>query len=168
MTQTWNVTFSKLPENLEELKALPMADLKNPHETAALVLCVLAQYPKNVEASLEMLNYLGGPRPLTPFDKQFLQDRFRGKDYIVNSFFAGSSIDNGYTPSQPYTVTIQETPHSKDQISEGYLSLFVQSSGADSLRQIKLRNKPSTGQWFLWEQFLLSDIRVPKELDPWA
>ena len=40
--------------------------------------------------------------------------------------------------------------------------------GADSARQIRLRTKPSTGQWFLWEQFLLSDIRVPVSADPWA
>ena len=35
-------------------------------------------------------------------------------------------------------------------------------------RQIRLRTKPSTGEWFLWEQFILSDIRPPKSADPWA
>ena len=34
--------------------------------------------------------------------------------------------------------------------------------------QIKLRHKPSTDQWFLWEQFLFSDIRPPVGADPWA
>ena len=44
----------------------------------------------------------------------------------------------------------------------------VESGGADSPRQIRLRTKPSTGEWFLWEQFILSDIRPPKSADPWA
>lgn len=35
-------------------------------------------------------------------------------------------------------------------------------------RPLKLRNKPSTGQWFLWEQQLLTGIRIPVEADPWA
>ena len=61
-----------------------------------------------------------------------------------------------------------ENPYSRSNISEGYLTLQVNSGGADSPRQIKLRSKPSTGQWFLWEQFLLADIRQPVAADPWA
>lgn len=53
-------------------------------------------------------------------------------------------------------------------MEQGYLTLHIRSGGADSPRQIKLRQKPSTGQWFLWEQFLLSDIRPPVSADPWA
>ncbi|WP_442872029.1 DUF6935 domain-containing protein [Blautia sp.] len=48
------------------------------------------------------------------------------------------------------------------------MTLYVACSGADSPRPLKLRNKPSTGQWFLWEQQLLTGIRIPKEADPWA
>jgi hypothetical protein len=40
------------------------------------------------------------------------------------------------------------------------------SGGADSPRQIKLRRKGE--QWFLWEQFLLPDIRKPESSNPWA
>ena len=61
-----------------------------------------------------------------------------------------------------------ENPYARDNIDEGYLTLQVESGGADSPRQIRLRTKPSTGQWFLWEQFLLSDVRVPVSADPWA
>ena len=34
-------------------------------------------------------------------------------------------------------------------------------------RPIKLRRKGS-GQWFLWEQYLMTGIRVPTSADPWA
>ena len=42
------------------------------------------------------------------------------------------------------------------------------SGGADNPRPIKLRKKPSTGQWFLNDIQCLSDIRVPVAEDPWA
>ena len=36
-------------------------------------------------------------------------------------------------------------------------------------RPVKLRQKPSTGEWFLWEYSSpLSGIRIPASQDPWA
>ena len=101
-------------------------------------------------------------------DKQFIRDRFRGKEYLMRSYFSGSSPENNYTPVQPYRVVVLENAYSRSQIGEGYLNLYVVCSGADSPRPLKLRNKPSTGQWFLWEQQLLTGTRIPKEADPWA
>ena len=65
-------------------------------------------------------------------------------------------------------LTFFENPYSRDQFDDGYLTLYIKSGGGDNPRQVKLRTKPSTGQWFLWEQFLLSDIRQPVSADPWA
>ena len=49
------------------------------------------------------------------------------------------------------------------------LRLFIATPGADSPRPIKLRQKPSTGEWFLWEYSSpLSGIRIPAAQDPWA
>ena len=90
------------------------------------------------------------------------------KDYVPRSYFAGATPDNNYEPSEPYTIKFFENPYARDNIDEGYLTLQVESGGADSPRQIRLRTKPSTGEWFLWEQFILSDIRPPKAADPWA
>ena len=168
MPNTYTVTFAQLPSSLAELQALPEASLAQPHFAAALTVAALCQYPANPNACLEMLDYLRGPRPLTPYDKQFIRDRFRGKDYVPRSYFAGTSPDNNYTPAQPYTVTFFENAYSRAEYAQGYIMLHVNSSGADSPHQVKLRLKPSTGQWFLWEQYLLPDIRAPKALDPWA
>ena len=66
----------------------------------------------------------------------------------------------------PYAVSVASNPYSFT--NENWAVMHVQSSGADSLRQIKLRKKPSTGQWFLNEIQCLSDIRIPVEADPWA
>ena len=162
----YRVTFSKLPETLAEMQTLPEASLLQPQFAAALTVAALALYPKNREQALEMLAFLQGPRELSVFDEQFLADRFRDKDYVPRSYFLGATPENGYAPTEPFTVEFFENPYSRSQ--EGYLTLHVRSGGADSPRQIKLRNKPSTGQWFLWEQFLLSDIRKPVADDPWA
>lgn len=164
--KTYTVTLEKLPESLEELKAMPQASLKKPEETAALAVAALCVYPFNKEASLDMLDYLKGPQPLSPYEKQFIADRFMDKDYVPRSYFAGATPDNNYIPNEPLVIKFTENQYSRND--EGYLNLWVSSSGADSPRNIKLRNKPSTGEWFLWEQMILSGIRVPKAQDPWA
>ena len=165
---SYTVFFPQLPVNLAQLQAMPEGALRQPEHTAALTVAALCIYPVNKDSALEMLEYLQGPRGITPYDKQFLADRFRDKDYVPRSYFAGATPQNNYEPSEPYTITVFENPYSRSQIGEGYLTLHIRSGGADSPRQIKLRNKPSTGQWFLWEQFLLSDIRKPVSADPWA
>lgn len=166
MDQTYTVCFSQLPTTLAQLQAMPESSLREPQHTAALTIAALCLYPSDRENALQMLAYLQGPRELSAYDKQFLVDRFRDKDYVPRSFFDGATPQNNYTPTQPYTVTFFENPYSRT--NDGYLTLHVRSGGADSPRQLKLRQKPSTGQWFLWEQFLLSDIRMPVAADPWA
>ena len=167
--KSYTVMFETLPQSLAELQALPEAALTEPHHAAALSVAALCVYPQNRQAAEEMLHFLQGPRGLTGYDKQFLADRFMdGKDYVPRSYFAGALPENGYTPKQPYSITFFENPHSRQNIAEGYITLWVRSGGADSPREVKLRNKPSTGQWFLWEQLLLADIRKPAELDEWA
>ena len=166
--KTYTVTLSKIPANLAELKEMNEGALKEPQYTAALTIAALSVYPKDKEACFEMLTYLHGPRGLSVMDKQFIADRFRDKDYVPRSYFRGARPENNYEPAVPYTLDFFENPYSRDQLKDGYLTLHIRSGGADSPRQIKLRTKPSTGQWFLWEQFLLSDIRKPVSLDPWA
>lgn len=73
--------------------------------------------------------------------------------------------DNDYTPTEPFTITIESNHTSEAE--QGYMKLFIPCGGADSPRPIKLRMK-GDGKWFLWEQYLLTDIRQPKSADPWA
>ena len=139
------ITLERLPATVEELAAMPQAALTVPEEVAALTVAALARFPENQEDAVRMLDFLRGPRPLNGIDKQFLKDRFRGKEYLMRSFFAGSSPENNYTPSMPYRVVVSENPYSRSQLK-----------------------KPSTGQWFLWEQQLLAGIRIPAAADPWS
>ena len=162
------IIFNSIPESLDDFKALAEAEQSSPFGTAALTVLAFCVYPKNKELSLRMLDLLRGPRPLSVMDKQFIADRFRDKDYVPRSYFEGAAPENNYEPKVPYTLNFFENPYSRTNIAEGYLTLHINSGGADSARQIKLRQKPSTGQWFLWEQFLLADVRKPVSADPWA
>lgn len=164
--QYWKVTFNEPPRTLDMLRRLPEANLKEPHYAAALLIPALCLWSANQNAALEMINFLKGPQGLSTYEIQFINERLRGKEYLPFSYFEGSNPKNGYEPSQPYTVTVSTVPTSFDE--EGYAKLYLQSSGADSPRPVQLRQKPSSGEWYLWDQMLLSDIRVPVSADPWA
>ena len=159
------ITFDSLPCNLEELKAIPYSSLNQPEYAAALFLAVMMHYTANREETYEMLEYLKGPYGLSTYEKQFLSDRMADGDYVVRSFFNGTSPDNDYTPSIPYTV---ETERGFEQEIDGRMKIFISSSGADTKRHVMLRHKVSTDQWFIEDQMLLAMIRTPKSQDPWA
>ena len=89
---TYQVTFESLPKTLDELKALPQAALTRPEDTAALTIAALCVYPTDPAASIAMLDFLRGPRPLSPMEQQFIRDRFMdGRDYLARSYFDGAT-----------------------------------------------------------------------------
>ena len=163
----YTVTLAKLPLTLEEMKSMPQASLKDPADTVALTVAALCAYPSNPNECYAMLDYLRGPRPLSTMEKQFIRDRFMdGRDYIPRSYFKGAVPDNDYTPNFPYVIEFQDSV--SPIAEEGYKKFDLKSGGADSMRPVMLRAKPSTGEWFLWDQILLGQIRVPKSKDAWA
>ncbi len=166
--KTVKVTLDALPRTLADLQGMPQADLTDPNAVAALTIAALCAFSADHDASFAMLNFLRGPRPMSPMDEAFICDRFMdGKDYIPRSHFDGATPDNDYTPATPYTVTVKEQSNSREQ--EGYITLYLTSGGADSTRPLTLRYKPSTNQWFLWEySSILTTIRIPKSQDAWA
>jgi hypothetical protein len=163
----YTVTFASLPKSLEEMMKLKEAQLQTPQDTAALTVACLALYPENKEEAIRMLDYLRGPRPLSVMEQQFLRDRFMdGRSYIPYSYFHGASVENNYTPSVPYVIGMSDSHAAIAE--EGYRIMDLKSAGADHARTVTLRLKPSTGQWFLFDQALLAQIREPAKNDPWA
>ena len=134
--RTKTVTFSEMPETLEQMKALPEAAMKDPLDVAALTVAALCVYPFNKDESIKMLNFLKGPQPLSPYEISFIADRFRDADYIPRSYMNGATPQNNYMPQRPYSVTVYELAHSRDNLNEGYLTVNLNSGGADSPRQI--------------------------------
>ena len=160
-------TFQAVPRNVQELQALPEASLTDVYATAALSVLALLRYEEDKAASLEMLDFLKGPDNLSPSERQFIADRLMdGKFYKIRSYFAGATPANNYTPARPLSITVSSNPYSFD--NENWATLWLHSGGADNPRPVRLRKKPSTGQWFLVEIQYLSDVRVPAAEDKWA
>lgn len=158
--------FDSLPESADEIKSLPEASLDTPYKTAALTLCALCAYAAAPDIGRDMLNFLKGPHPLSPYEISFLNDRFRDGKHVPFSYFEGATPENNYTPDKPFTVKIFSNPYSFQ--NEGWATLHLRSGGADSPRQIKLRQKQSEGKWYLSEQMVMVGIRPAKQDDAWA
>lgn len=163
--KTEKIVFDTMPMSYEEFVSLPQAKMETPFETASLTVLAFCFYSADKNMCLKMLDFLRGPRPLSPMDKSFIADRFRDKDYVPRSYFNGATPDNDYMPIEPYTLEISENPYSYD--NQGMAKLYIRSGGADSPRAIELR-KAKDGKWYLWEQYILSDIRQPESANPWA
>jgi len=162
------VVFTSIPTSLQEFAALPQAAMQNPFDTAAMVVLAFGIYKVDRNLSLSMLNHLKGPQPLSNQEISFIADRMAQNnkvEYIAESYFLGATPANNYTPTVPYTVQVNENPYSYEQ--SGYAQVFITCGGADSPRPVKMR-QAKDGKWYLWEQFLLSDIRPPEAADPWA
>ena len=158
-------TFQALPESLAQMQALPEAALTDPFQTAALTVCALCAYAADKTIGTEMLNWLRGPRPLSPYDISFLNDRFMDGHYVPFSYFAGAVPANDYTPAQPYSLTFEAGPYA--DANPGYKKLHIRSGGADNPREVLLR-RTADGRWLLWDQFLMLSIRQPRGDDFWA
>ena len=159
------IVFDAMPASLEEFKNLPQAAMDTPFKTAAMAVLAFTYYPVDKAMSLAMLDFIKGPKPLSPMEKQFIADRFMDKDYVPRSYFEGATPANDYEPAEPYTIIVSENPYSYQ--NEGYATLYMTSGSADSPRSVQLR-KAKDGKWYLWDQFLLADIRKPDSADPWA
>ena len=161
------IIIQKIPESLPEFEALA-AGQRTPEKISALFLCALSLFDRNMADGVSAMNLLRGPKPMTPYDAQFLRDRLRGKAYLPLAYFEGATPQNGYKPNVPYVLNVLSDPRPQD-IEPGYPRVFLKTAGADSPRPMKLRQKASTGEWFLWEySSILSGIRIPAAEDPWA
>ena len=62
--KTEDIVFPTVPDTFEGFIALPQAAMSTPFETAAMTVIALCVYPRAPETSVQMLNFLRGPRPL--------------------------------------------------------------------------------------------------------
>lgn len=156
------IVFNELPQSAAEVRPDT-----NAQQVAAYAVAALARYESSPEEAIAMLDALLGPRPVDGIGKQFLQDRFRGKPYLMRSYFKGAKPENNYQPTLPYTVVVQTNAYTYQE--KDYARFMIVCGGADAPRPLTLRKKASTGEWFLWDyKGLLSGIRIPVAEDPWS
>lgn len=170
LTGSKTVTFDKLPTTLDELLALPQASLSDPYEVAALCMAILCNYESNPSATWEMLDHIIRPNSLADEKSKsdmhgFVQQRLRdGKGYKVRAFFNGATVENNYTPDEPYKIKVSANKTSFQE--KGRARLMLKSAGADSPGPIWLR-KTKDGKWFVTQISCLTDIRLPGAQTDW-
>ena len=164
-----NIEFDKLNITKEELMNY---DRTNPFMVVGLYARVLCSFDKlNNNTIYELLQILLGEyQPLSGIAKQNILDRMMQNDkylYIGKSYFMGAIPDNDYTPTVPYTIAIEED---NNYHQDGFKRLFLQSGGADNKRPIMLR-LAKDGNYYIWSDSymgLMTDIRPPESMNPWA
>lgn len=166
MMKKEDVTFQKLPQNLDELMVCEGSDLKSPFKTAAFMIAALNVYVNDKENGIKMIDYLNGPENVSTIAVQNYDFKLGDIPYVVRSYFKGAKPENDYTPDVPYVVHVEENPYSYQ--NEGYCTLYVDCGGADSARQIFMRKKGD--QWFIWgdQKQLTMSIRIPHSENKWA
>ena len=116
------VVIQKIPENLQEFETLA-AKGRQPEHICALFLCALALFDRDKDAGTAAMDLLRGPKPMSPYDCQFLRDRLRGKAYLPLAYFEGAAPENGYQPRMPYTLNVLSDPRPQD-MEQGYMRVF--------------------------------------------
>ena len=156
--------LSDLPTTIEELESIDRSNFQKPQFVCAMFIAVMKNFNNDPEETFKMLNYLKGPVELSTYEKQFLKERME-KPYVVDSYFEGTSPENNYMVKAPYILNVMDNRYTYH--TEDVAKFFMKSSGSDNERPITVRQKKSTGEWFLYDQMLLADIKAPISDDPW-
>ena len=163
------VQLGSLPVDLAGFEQLKQeVGTTSPEDVCALFLAALHVLTKNKQEGYVAVNALRGPRPLSRYEEQFLWDRLYDKLYLPKVYCEGAVPGNDYSPAQPVCITVYDDPRPQD-VQQGYMRLYLRTAGADSPRAVTLRQKASTGEWFLWDYpAVMMGVRTPVSQDPWA
>ena len=191
----YTFTFKMIPQNLEELKQIDMSDPKSGGclATCLTILLFDVYQPMDGElynepsknATLEevyaMLKYLCEYNPdstasTTYHSKLFANDtkkvvhdqlyynnRYK---HTVNSYKNGATVENGYTPTLPVSITVTERPIA-GETPKGYpktTRFTFNSSGADGERFIDMFYSTKNSRWYVFGntwKYLLMAVRDP-------
>ena len=195
--------FNYAPANAAELKSVHRADDILPNEVDAAVLAgdkangrfeVVALYfaalkafdPKNPEVAYEMMEELCespttkilGLDSFNTFSRNALKDNLSKSykyKYVGNAYFDGAEPANGYTPSEPPTVTLEDYVYASQPSNQYQTQIYKITSrfkGADTERIIQVYQDSIDGKWYIfsdsWMSFT-SDMKDPalKYLAQW-
>ncbi len=167
-------TFDKLPTTLDELKKFSLkSKIEGDYDYGmfapmAATILALHTYGTNKDEAYKMLEYIYGPnQTFSNFDKQFVQTQFAtaANKVLQNCYFGGAKPENGYTPDEPFTITLEEGPYyikASNGKPERHMS-FIYFDGADTERYMDVF-KSSGGTWYGYEsnyKHLLASVKEP-------
>ena len=167
-------TFDKLPATLDELKKFSLkSKVEGDYDYGmfapmAATIIALHTFGTNKDEAYKMLEYVYGPnQTFSNFDKQFVQTQFStaANKVLQNCYFGGAAPENAYTPSKPFTITLEEGPYfmkASNGKPERHMS-FIYFAGADTERYMDVF-KSSGGTWYAYEsnyKHLLASVKEP-------
>ncbi len=161
-------SVKSIPVSIDDFNELTAEMPNTPEVAAAKMILALTLYCTDQSAGEIALAGVVHPKQLAPGSGEgrlskrgldLIKNQIGGKPYHMQSYFAGTSPEEGYQlPEPPYNLDFTTNPHS-GRADEGRIKLFIKSSGADSPRPITVQTD-SSGTWKAAEwSSLLSGIR---------
>lgn len=187
--------FNYTPANVAELKQVHRADdmlpnevdaaveagdkAKGRFEVVALYFAALRAYdPKNPDVCFDMMEELF-ESPTTKilnldsfnnYSRSALKDNLNKMykyKYVGNAYFDGAEPANGYTPSEPLTVTLEDyvyASQTSNQYQTQIYKIVSRFKGADTERIIQVYQDSIDGKWYIfsdsWKSFT-ADMKDP-------
>ena len=190
------VTFDKVPQNAEELKKISrkgdvvkkdelnrnvtnLESDKGRFVVAALYISALKAWtPETADDVDEMMEVLCesptskaiGSDIYNNQSKKFMSNAMKQNNkytYIGNSYFEGSSPENGYNTDST-AVVVEDYAYDgiwSDDYETKIYTVVVRSSGADSPRLLKVYQDPFDLEWYIFSdswKSLVVDVREPE------
>lgn len=154
------IVFDRFPGSLSEWERMRAQVKDAPEGILAMQLLAYELYRSNttdgqraVEKNSTSSAYRESMERLPEiFGKRNGGDNQYARPYIVWSYLDGSTPDNGYTPTSPYTLQVRERMNSKQwsELAGGYVYILeVYSNGYDTpWRAVQVILKD--GQWYIY------------------
>lgn len=116
------ITINNIPKTYDEFETLYNQLATTPEGCVALELMAMEMYRTNKSAGVKALKLVNTDTNYSTMMRR-LPEIFREGDsyarpYLVASYFAGSSPENGYNPNKPYVVRVQRHTGQREQYSE--------------------------------------------------
>ncbi|MBQ4463755.1 MAG: hypothetical protein II915_04990 [Eubacterium sp.] len=172
-----HIVFDKLPETKDELQSIDRSGENGKYVTMALLFAVVRNWtPEKKDVCNSMLEILlNSPTcgiTFNNFGREFVRDRMMQNNkypYLGNSYFDGATPENGYTPSSPLTVTLEEYVYNLPPSTMYGSTLSIERvvtrfAGADTERYVDFYMDPKDGNWYIWSdtyKSILADIKTP-------
>lgn len=159
------IQIPDLPKTFKQFRALRDKLAGTPAGAATLLLVALIIYMQDEEFGLQCLPFVVDKSRLHGWqlrdtELNAIQAALTGYEYILHSYIAGTSPENGYRlPDPPYTFTFEYVPRSNP--ASGRFRILAISSGSNRGREITLMLNRDTGFWMAqkWPAILM-DVKA--------
>ncbi|BBM83057.1 DUF6935 domain-containing protein [Candidatus Uabimicrobium amorphum] len=147
------VSIASVPQNIVEYSALCQQN-NTPEGAVAMTILAMWIYAEDQDFGQKAMSVISHPDLLQAGDKgvdgmqlgnmdlQRLRDRLKGKRYMLQSYFKGTTKPQ-YTATPPFVVETFKNPYSR--LEKGALKVYVYCNGADNPRPVTV--KPHNGTW---------------------